>query len=85
VSTGGRSPAAAAWVRDRLAEEIGPDYGTLVAILAEERDRLRAAGVSSESLDWRGALESGMLEDIGNGRVTEAKERLRACLSSSSD
>ena len=30
VSTGGHSPAVAAWLRDRLAAELGPEYDTLV-------------------------------------------------------
>lgn len=85
VSTGGRSPALSTWLRDRLATHLGEDDVTLLELLAEERDRLRAAGVATEGLDWRGALESGMLEEVGSGRIDSAKERLRACLSSSSD
>lgn len=85
VSSGGRSPAMASWLRDELAGQIGPAHLELLEILAAEREALRSRGIGTENLDWRGALESGMLEDIGNGRVEAAKERLRACLSSSSD
>lgn len=35
--------------------------------------------------DWRTVLDSGMLDDIREGRRAKAKERLKACLSSSSD
>ncbi|HEY7105902.1 MAG TPA: bifunctional precorrin-2 dehydrogenase/sirohydrochlorin ferrochelatase [Acidimicrobiia bacterium] len=82
VGTGGRSPALAAWMKERLAAEIGPEYATLLDVLSEAREELRATGRSSEEVNWRHALDSGMLEAIRAGRVEEAKETLRACLSS---
>ncbi|HLT70422.1 MAG TPA: bifunctional precorrin-2 dehydrogenase/sirohydrochlorin ferrochelatase [Acidimicrobiales bacterium] len=85
VSTGGHSPAVASWLRRRLAEEIGPAYDALVGLVGEVRDEVRARGVPTERLDWQGALDSGILELVRAGRLAEAKERLRACLSSSSD
>ena len=85
VSTGGHSPAVAAWVRDRLAEEIGPEYDTLIGLLAEARADVRAAGRSTELYNWRAVLDSGILDLIRTGRLEDAKERLGACLSSSSD
>ena len=84
-STGGHSPAVAAWLRRRFAEEFGPEYDTLIALVADQRDEVLAAGRSTEDLDWQTALDSGMLELIRAGRLDEAKERLKACLSSSSD
>lgn len=80
VGTGGRSPALAAWLRRRLAEELGPEYATLLDVLSEAREELRAAGRSSEEPDWQSALDSGMLDSIRAGNVEEAKEILRACL-----
>jgi siroheme synthase-like protein len=82
VGTGGRSPALATWVRGRLDEELGPEYATLLDVLAQAREELRAAGRSSEEPDWKSALDSGMLDLIRAGNVEEAKEILRACLSS---
>jgi precorrin-2 dehydrogenase len=84
-ATGGRSPALATWLRRRFDRELGPEYEQLLGVLEEERTRLRATGRRSEGLDWQGALDSGMLELIREGRVDEAKERLQACLSSSLD
>jgi precorrin-2 dehydrogenase/sirohydrochlorin ferrochelatase len=84
ISTSGRSPAMASWLRQRFEDELGPEYATLLGILAEERAELRAAGQSTEGLDWQSALESGMLDLVREGRLAEAKERLQACLSSSS-
>jgi len=85
VSTGGRSPAVASWLKARLAAEIGPEYEALVDLLAAEREAVRADGRSTEGLNWQKALDSDMLELIKNGQVADARERLQACLSSSSD
>ena len=85
VSTGGRSPALASWLRRRLEGEIGPEYSDLLEILATERDGLKAAGVPTEGLDWRSALDSDMLDLIRTGDLAHARERLQTCLSSSSD
>jgi precorrin-2 dehydrogenase/sirohydrochlorin ferrochelatase len=85
VSTGGRSPALASWLKERLASELGPEYEALLDLLADEREAVRVAGRSTESLDWHKALDSDMLELIKNGHLADAKERLQACLSSSSD
>jgi precorrin-2 dehydrogenase/sirohydrochlorin ferrochelatase len=85
VSTGGRSPAVASWLKARLAREIGPEYEILVDLLASEREAVRADGRSTEGLNWQKALDSDMLELIKNGQVADARERLQACLSSSSD
>jgi precorrin-2 dehydrogenase / sirohydrochlorin ferrochelatase len=83
-ATGGRSPAVATWLRRRFEAELGPEYTVLVDMLAEERARVRSEGRSTEGLDWQGALDSGMLDLIREGHLAEAKERLQACLSSSS-
>ncbi len=81
-STGGHSPALSTWLRRRFESEFGPEYDTLIDVLADARQSIRAEGRSTEGLDWQEALDSGMLELIREGRVAEAKERLQACLSS---
>lgn len=83
VSTGGRSPALARWLRERLESDIGPEYEVLLDLLSDERQSIRATGRSTEELDWQSALDSDMLALIRSGDVTRAKERLHACLSSS--
>ena len=83
IGTAGRSPALAAWLKTRLSRELGPEYETLLEVLSEAREEMRAQGRSTEDADWNGALDSGMLDLIRAGRVGEAKELLRSCLSSS--
>jgi siroheme synthase-like protein len=84
VGTGGRSPALAAQLRRQLEEEIGPEYETLLDILAEAREALRSAGRSSEDADWQSVFDGGIVSMVRTGRVDEARELLRTCLSSSS-
>jgi siroheme synthase-like protein len=84
VSTGGHSPAVATWVRRRFEEELGPEYEALLAVVGEVRAELRQRGVATEGLAWQEAIDSGMLELVRAGHIVEAKERLQACLSSSS-
>ncbi len=80
VSTGGSSPALAAWLRGRLAEWVGPEIGAAAALLAEARRELKAAGRSTERVDWQSVLDSDMLEQLKAGHVDRAKELMRRCL-----
>jgi precorrin-2 dehydrogenase / sirohydrochlorin ferrochelatase len=80
VSTAGHSPALATWLRDQLAEQVGPEYDTLLDLLAEARAGLIAAGRPTLGADWRSALDSGMLDLVRAGRVDEARELLQASL-----
>jgi precorrin-2 dehydrogenase/sirohydrochlorin ferrochelatase len=84
VGTGGRSPALAAQLRRRMEEEIGPEYETLLDLLADAREELRGAGRSSEDANWQSVFDGGIVDLVRNGRVDEARELLRTCLSSSS-
>jgi siroheme synthase-like protein len=80
VSTGGHSPALAAWLRDQLAEHVDDHIDTLSGLLAEARAELLAEGGRASGSDWRTALDSGMLELVRAGRLDEARELLRATL-----
>ena len=80
VSTSGRSPALASWLRDQLAEQLGAEYDVLLDLLAEARSELVAAGRPTLGADWRTALDSGMLDLVRAGRLDEARELLQASL-----
>jgi precorrin-2 dehydrogenase/sirohydrochlorin ferrochelatase len=81
VSTDGVAPGAAAWLRDVAAAAIRPEHVTAVVLAAE----VRSESPSSSRPDWQRAVDSGMLSLIREGHPAKAKERLQACLSSSSD
>jgi siroheme synthase-like protein len=83
-STSGRSPAMATWLRRRYDAELGPEIVVLLDLVSERREAMRREGISTESVDWQRALDSGMLDLVREGNLAEAKERLEACLSSSS-
>src|SRR3954452_448178 len=84
VATNGRSPALATFLKQRLADEYGhDDYRTLLQLLAEARQTLHDEGRSTEGLAWQKALDSDMLSLIRGGRISEARDRLKTCLSSS--
>ena len=57
VSTGGDSPALAVWLRDRIADIVGPDFADVAAELAGRRRAIHAGGVSTEATDWRAVIE----------------------------
>jgi siroheme synthase-like protein len=80
VSTSGHSPALAGWLRDRLAEGLGPEHDALLELLSAARSALAERGQARPAADWRAALDSGMLDDIRAGRLAEAKERLSTAL-----
>jgi precorrin-2 dehydrogenase/sirohydrochlorin ferrochelatase len=81
VSTSGHSPALAAWLKGQIADQLGPEIAELAVLLSEARDQLKAAGRSTEEVDWRPALDWDMLELIKAGQLARARERLQACLS----
>lgn len=81
VATGGAHPGAASWLRDRAADAVG----TAPAIALGMLDDHRRLHPEIARPDWRTVVASGMLVSISEGRLAEAKERLEACLSSSSD
>jgi siroheme synthase-like protein len=81
VSTSGFSPALASWLKEHAAEHLGPEMAELAEMLAEARARVKAAGRSTEEVDWRQSIDWAMLDLIRSGRRAEAKERLEACLS----
>lgn len=85
VSTGGHSPALARWIKDRVAAEMGPEWSALAKVLSAARERLGAAGRSTESADWRAVIDSDMLGLLRSGQDERVKERLEAWLSSSLD
>jgi siroheme synthase-like protein len=79
VSTGGTSPALAAWIRSRIAEVIGPEYGRVARALAAARDEVQANGVPTEELDW-GALIKALLAAPAEGEAAVVADWLLSAL-----
>ena len=84
VSTGGRAPALASRVRRRLEQHFGPEWGQVVALLGEAREDARAGqafDLDAWAERWGLALDQDLLGLVRRGRIAEAKELVRACLS----
>ena len=77
VSTGGRSPALARWLRRRLGEQIDSCYATLLNLLAEVRSEAQAETGTSELPGWQEALDDGLLDLVRDDRLDEARVQLR--------
>jgi siroheme synthase-like protein len=80
VSTGGLSPALASWLRTRLAAECGDGIGILAQLLGEARARMREAGRSTESVDWRQLLDGPLLELVRGGDIEGARATVQAAI-----
>ncbi|MGB9082957.1 MAG: bifunctional precorrin-2 dehydrogenase/sirohydrochlorin ferrochelatase [Desulfuromonadaceae bacterium] len=68
VSTGGRCPTFAVDVRDRIAEHIGDEYGTILQHLSAEREKLLTNGSPS-------TYNTQVLRSLAGRLLTELTER----------
>jgi len=73
VSTGGASPALAAWLRRRLGESLGPHLDILAPLLDDGRAHLRSAGQPTNAVDWLALLDGELPGLVRQGRVEEAR------------
>ena len=63
LSTAGRSPAMARFVKEELEHVIPKEYGTLLEILAEVRHDLRRRRITPPPEAWQKALD-GEIRDL---------------------
>ena len=80
ISTEGRSPAMASWLRQQLEASLSEGLEQMLDVVAEVREEIKAQGISTESLDWTTALNNDILKLIQAGKTSEAKARLRTSL-----
>ena len=80
VSTNGRSPAVAAWLRRAIDETVGPEHATVVSLAAEVRSELRSVTGTSESPDWANALDDALVALVRSGDLEGARQYLRSAL-----
>jgi len=80
VATGGATPALARAVREKLETQIGKEYGSLAAVVAQVRRELRARGHRVDAATWRRALDAPLRRLVARGRRAEARRRLLARL-----
>lgn len=84
ISTGGRSPALARWLRVRLQQGLGPELGVLVDILGELRTELMATrdvDPATWARRWERALETDLVRLTREGRLDEVRNVVRRAVS----
>jgi len=72
VSTAGRSPALASWLRDRLSAACGGGIGTLAQILGDARAQMQEAGLRVDTVDWAALLDGPLPSLVAAGELDNA-------------
>ncbi|HVM15050.1 MAG TPA: NAD(P)-dependent oxidoreductase [Egibacteraceae bacterium] len=91
VSTRGRAPAVARYLRAELEDTYGPEYGELVALLGDLRrtpqfrNHLDRLDGPRRRAAWRSLPMADILKLLRNGDPQSARELASACLCSSWD
>lgn len=78
ISTNGRSPAFARWLRERLDRELPAVYGDLLAVLGDVRDTLKAKGPIPLYEHWQAAITDDVVAALERGDRETARERVFA-------
>lgn len=61
ISTNGRSPAFARWMREQLDAALPAEYDDLLAVLGNVRDTLKARGPIPDYEHWQAAITDDVL------------------------
>jgi siroheme synthase-like protein len=82
VSTGGKSPAAARLVKERIASMLGDEYAALVRLLGTHRGRMKeqVPGQGTRARAWKRMLDEGVLESLERGDRIGATKTVRRCV-----
>ena len=80
LSTTGKCPALAVRLRQRLAEQLGPEYGTFLNIVSQFRERL--AGLvpdfATRKAVWYQLVDSRAIDLIRGGQRPQAEAELES-------
>lgn len=81
-ATAGIAPALAVRLRDRLAEEVGLEYGALLEILGAVRPRIMATGrpFASRRRLWYELVDGPAIEHVRAGRPDLARRAIDAAI-----
>ncbi len=82
IATGGRSPALARRLRQRLEQTIGPEYEAFLAALRALRDRAQhdVFDPATRQAMYRRAIDSDLFERAARGDAAGVEERIAALL-----
>jgi precorrin-2 dehydrogenase / sirohydrochlorin ferrochelatase len=82
VSTSGTAPALGVRIKQRLAQEFGPEYTDFLALLRELRPGITHGFGSFETRKklWYALIDSGALEQFQNGNSDLARDTLETMI-----
>ncbi len=82
VSTGGKSPAAARLVKEKIAAMLGEEYAALVRLLGAHRGRMKESvgRQGARASAWKQILDEGVLDSLRRGDRAGAARTVRRCL-----
>jgi precorrin-2 dehydrogenase / sirohydrochlorin ferrochelatase len=76
ISTNGRSPAFARWMRERLDTELPAEYGDLLAVLGDVRETIKASGPIPAYEHWQAAITDDVIATLGAGDRKTARTHI---------
>jgi len=87
ISTGGKSPAAARLVKERISGILGEEYAALVHLLGAHRDTMKetVAAQPRRARAWKRMIDDGVLESLRCGDRQGAEETVRRCLAAATE
>ncbi len=80
ISTSGTSPAMARKMREELEAFLTEDFALMLELAAEVRAELQDQNILVDADVWNAALDGELRRLLGEGRRSEAKERLLQAL-----
>jgi precorrin-2 dehydrogenase/sirohydrochlorin ferrochelatase len=85
ISTNGRSPAFARWMRERLDANLPAEYGDLLAVLGDVRDSLKARGPIPVYEHWQAAITDEVFAALRRGDRDGARGQIMAALTAADE
>ncbi|MBV9280577.1 MAG: bifunctional precorrin-2 dehydrogenase/sirohydrochlorin ferrochelatase, partial [Chloroflexi bacterium] len=82
ISTNGKSPAFARWMREYLDASLPAELGDLLALLGDARRDLKARGSVPPYERWQAAIDDDVLDRLRRGDNAGARERILDVLAS---
>jgi precorrin-2 dehydrogenase/sirohydrochlorin ferrochelatase len=76
ISTNGRSPAFATWLKKTLSSYITTDALDAFELVGEVRRDLRRSGRPTEHAGWQRAFDDGLVDLVAKGQHAEARAML---------
>ncbi len=80
ISTAGKSPAMARWVREELERSLPEEWGSLLELAHELRQACRRAGRTPPYSQWAAAMSPSVREALRRGAVAEARREMALVL-----